>query len=800
MNKTIKHALCASVWGIICGSLTPLANSQPLPGGPQESSQSSAASTNEKQALETVVVVAQKREQAAQEVPIALSVFSAAALDRAQIEDATDLQYSIPNAVLTGNDRYTMRGIGTNALGSSDLGVQSFVNGAAIGYLPQNELFDMERVEVLRGPQGTLYGRNTTGGAINVITRKPGRTFGGEANLQLGNFDSSRFGVGFDLPLGDKAATRLAAYKLKRDGYTDNIATGNQIDGRNQWAFRSTTVFEVSERTDFTLMFGYYDEDSTRAREGKRLCKAHPVLGCDPRQLGFDSPDATTTILNTLARFFTPFPAGTNIYAGAPNPTDLRKVAADTDPSYKLDQKFITLNGDHRFGDLTLSGVLAWSKGSTEQNTDWDNSDLPFRFRTPITYTAAKGRTVTTDRLITTDSFTSKSETRTGELRLASNYDGDRNFLIGAFYLEGKSSGGFETWHPAIEAFQKANGRPEETWRVSALSRNGRNETQAIFGELYFKIANDLRLTLGARQTEEKRSGESRSIVLAPLGPWVFSSFEGSKATGKASLDWTPDLSATDQTLVYGSVSTGYKGGGLNNSNSAPTYGPEEVTAFEVGTKNTLQNGKLQANFAGFVYDYAGLQLGQRINGGVVTKNADADIWGLEAEFLYAPSEPWLVDANLSYLNTKIASFLSEDAANPAQSLTATSPPVKVNLAGNELPHSPSAKVKIGAQFTTQPFAGGWTSTWRLDALWQDKYFAREYNTATDVIDSWGTFDLQARFDRADKGMSVRFFVKNVTDEDNITNIIIEDALIGRYRNVRLLEPRTFGLIIETAF
>jgi outer membrane receptor protein involved in Fe transport len=154
MNKTIKHALFASVWGITSVSLAPTAHSDPLPA-PQGSARSSAP-TDESQALETVVVVAQKRQQAAQDVPIALSVFSSAALDRAQIEDATDLQYSIPNAVLTGNDRYTLRGIGTNALGSSDLGVQSFVNGAAIGYLPQNELFDMERIEVLRGPQGTL--------------------------------------------------------------------------------------------------------------------------------------------------------------------------------------------------------------------------------------------------------------------------------------------------------------------------------------------------------------------------------------------------------------------------------------------------------------------------------------------------------------------------------------------------------------------------------------------------------------------------------------------------------------------
>jgi outer membrane receptor protein involved in Fe transport len=750
--------------------------------------------------IETVIVVAQKREQAAQDVPLALSVFSEATLDRAQIEDAADLQFSIPNAVLTGNDRYTLRGIGTNALGSSDLGVQSFVNGAAIGYLPQNELFDMARIEVLRGPQGTLYGRNTTGGAINVITAKPTAEWGGDASLQLGNFDGVRVGGAINIPLGPNLATRLAGYGLSREGFTKNLATGNGVDGRNQWAFRSTTTLDVGENTSFTLMFGHYDEDSSRAREGKRLCKAHPVLGCDPRELGFDSPDANTTILQTLARFFTPFPVGGNLYAGAPNPTDLRAVAADTDPTFTLTQTFATFNADHDFGPVTLSLVAAWSEGETEQNTDWDNADLPFRFTRPITYTAARGRVVTTDRLITTDSFTSKSDTKTAELRLASSFEGRFNFLVGLFTLDGTSSGGFETWHPAIEYFQRANGRPEETWRVSALSRNGKSSTDAVFGEIYLTLSDQLRLTLGGRHTEEERSGESRSVVLSALGPWVFSSFSGKKATGKVALDWTPDLDFTDQTLIYGSVSTGYKGGGLNNSNSAPTYGPEEVTAYEIGAKNTLLGGRMQANLTGFVYDYTGLQLGQRINGGVVTRNADADVWGLEAEFLFAPAERWLMDASLSYLHTEIGQFLSEDAANPAQSLTATTPTVQVNLKGNKLPHAPESKVKVGAQYTTLPFMGGWTATWRVDAVWQDAYFAREYNTPTDRIDAWGVIDLQARFDQDAQGFSMRFFVKNLTDEDNITNIIIEDALIGRYRNARLLEPRTFGVMLSKSF
>ena len=192
--------------------------------------------------------------------------------------------------------------------------------------------------------------------------------------------------------------------------------------------------------------------------------------------------------------------------------------------------------------------------------------------------------------------------------------------------------------------------------------------------------------------------------------------------------------------------------------------------------------------------------MGQRINGGVVTLNADADIWGLEGEFIYAPSRNWLFDANLSYLHTELDDFFSEDAANPAQSLTATTPSVAVNLKGNELPHSPKSKVKIGGQYTTASFAGGWTATLRADAVWQDKYFAREYNSPTDRIDAWGIIDLSARLDNSDQDFAIRMFVKNVSDEDNITNIIIEDALVGRYRNVRLLEPRTYGVILEKKF
>jgi outer membrane receptor protein involved in Fe transport len=265
--------------------------------------------------------------------------------------------------------------------------------------------------------------------------------------------------------------------------------------------------------------------------------------------------------------------------------------------------------------------------------------------------------------------------------------------------------------------------------------------------------------------------------------------------TGRIALDHQ----LTDNTLLYASLSSGFKGGGLNPGNATtPTFDPETVTAFEAGANNMLFDRTLRANFAGFYYDYADLQLGQRINAGVTTQNADATVWGLEAEFDWRPDDHWQFDMNLSHLNTEIGEFLSIDAANPAQSLLVTSPTVLVNLEGNNLPHAPEFKVRIGGQFSWD-LGGGWGATARADWLWQDDYFAREYNSPTDVIDAWGTLDLQLRLN-SPTGFEIRAFIKNVEDNDNITNIIIEDALIGRYRNARLLEPRTFGMIFSTRY
>jgi iron complex outermembrane recepter protein len=769
------------------------------PQGPRTADPDAAASQGP---LERIVITARKRAEASQTVPVAVSAFNADSLERSKIVNAQDLQFSIPNAVLTGNDRFTIRGIGNNSLGG-DNGVGLALNGATIAVFPQDELFDLERIEVLRGPQGTLFGRNTTGGALSLFTKRPTGKMEAKVSLELGNYAHKRAEGMVNIPLSESLRQRFAGYVLKRDGFTQNEFTGNSVDGRDQYSLRSSTRLFLGDKTEANLVLGAYDENSSRTRETKRQCKAIPVLGCSPNELGFDSPDYSSTVFVPLANFFL-IPAGvmapgSNIYAGAPNPRDLRAVAADFDATSRIENKFATLDISHDFDPFTLTYVAGYSRSEVEQNTDWDNAALPFRFVTPQTYNVTRNRTVTTDQLLTTDSFVANNRTWSHELRIASRSTGTFNYTTGLFHYDSEGSGGFFIWHPIFELSQKLRGRPAETWFINGETKKATTKAKAWFGESQWKFNEQTRATLGARWTSERRDSLARNLVLAATAtPFVQRpTIKEDWWTGRASLDFTPNK----DTMFYASVATGYKGGGFNAGNATrPTYEPETVTAFEAGIKAEMLDGKLRANLSVFNNDYKNMQLSQRITGSTATANVDATTAGAEAEILFAPTRAWLFDANLSLLETSMGDFLTVDAANPGQSLTTKTPEVPVNLAGKSLPHSPNAKIKLGAQYTTGFLSTGWTMTTRVDYVWQNDYFAREFNTPTDAIKSWGVTNLQMRFLNPKGNIEVKAFIKNLSDADNVTNIIIEDALVGSYRNVRLLDPRTFGVQVQYNF
>ena len=212
-------------------------------------------STKDTQVIDVVIVTAQRREENLIDVPIAVAAFSGEALERRQIDQATDLQLNVPNVSFTKTNftgsNFQIRGIGVSSVAASgDSGVEQHFNSMPVKNprLFETEYFDVQRVEVLRGPQGTLYGRNATGGAVNVIARKPEKDFAGNVELEAGNYNALKAKGMVNIPLGDTIAARFAGITYTRDGYTENLATGNDIDDRDQWSARGALRFTPSSR------------------------------------------------------------------------------------------------------------------------------------------------------------------------------------------------------------------------------------------------------------------------------------------------------------------------------------------------------------------------------------------------------------------------------------------------------------------------------------------------------------------------------------------------------------------------
>jgi iron complex outermembrane recepter protein len=803
-QKTLHTALCSALFA---ATLLPAAVMAQTPAAdPAKQTAAAAKAAADKAAaekaaaetpIETIVVTSRKRSEELQTVPVAVSAFTGDSLKRANIESAPDIQFSVPSAILVGGDTFTIRGIGNGSLGG-DAGVGVFLNGASFGPAGQDLFYDIERIEVLRGPQGTLFGRNTTGGAVNVFTKRATNKFGGEFMLETGNFNEKRIGGVINFAITPNLQQRFAGYKYERDGFTKNIFNGNKIDGRNQGSFRSSTRLLIGDDSELNIIAGIYDENSTRTRETKRLCKAHPTLGCSPTELGFDSPSYSGTIFNAI-QGASGIPPGTNLYAGAVNPANVREVSADTDPRFTLEQRYVTLDFTHETDDHTYTYVGGYSWGTTEQTTDWDNASLPFRFSTPRTYNRSLDNPVTTNQVLTSDNFFTTGRSTSHELRMNTKYKGMFNFTLGAFYLESVNKGGFLTFHPLIEGLQRLRGRPADEHYINTRF-GGTLETTALFGEANFKLSDKLRAAVGLRHTRDDRTSTSRSAVLSTSPPpTALGTLSASKSTGRVTVDYA----MTPNNFLYGTIATGYKAGGLNIAGSnAPAFKPELVTSYELGLKNTLADGTLQANFTVYQNDYKDMQLGQRINGATLNSNTDAKTKGVEMEFVWAPSKQLLLDANVSFLNTRIGSFLTVDAASwPAPLLNPAVVQVPVSLSGNHLPYSPEKKYKLGAQWTSNNFLNsGWQLVSRIDHVWQDTYFAREFNTPTDKISAWSVTNLQFRMFKTGGNLQFKAYVKNLGDKDHVTRIVIEDALIGSYRNARYLDPRTVGVALEYKF
>lgn len=349
--------------------------------------------------IEEITVTAQRRAESLQTVPIAVTAFDASALEAKQIDTFSDLQFNTPNVNFTKTNftgsSFQIRGIGANLTAQSgDAGTGIHVNDAPLqsSGLFETEYYDIERMEVLRGPQGTLYGRNSTGGAVNMVTKKPVMgEYEGNVDFQYGNYDHTRLTGAFNLPLGEKMALRLAGIYLVRDGYTHNLHTGNDIDGRDQNSWRGSFRWQMGDNTTIDFIYSQFEEDSTRSRSQKQMCLKDPldmrsmVLGCLPDGLGFDLPHTSALAFNLLATqevlggavspLAAPFGTGyigVDGNAGITGPSDMRTVNMDFEPEYYREDTFKQFQFQHEFDTMTFTALSTWNDSMLSSRQDYD--------------------------------------------------------------------------------------------------------------------------------------------------------------------------------------------------------------------------------------------------------------------------------------------------------------------------------------------------------------------------------------------------------------------------------------------
>ena len=329
--------------------------------------------SEEQDANENIIVVtAQRQTQSLQDVPIAVSAFNAEALENQQIENASDLQLTLPNVSFSKGNftsaSFTIRGVGDLCVGvTCDAATAIHVNGSPLfgTRLFETEYFDLERIEVLRGPQGTLFGRNATSGVVNVVTAKPKLSnFEAETQFEYGNFNSIEARGMVNIPIGDTIGVRLAGIYVNRDGYTTNLFDGSDIDDRDLYALRGSLRFEPGPDTTIDLMGYYFRENDTRLRNQKQTCQRDPlgVLGCLNNRRDFDSTNANSTVGAALSssEFFAiqGIPAvlglgslyGPDGFAGFQQPADPRVVNTAYTPLYFADELQVQARLEQKIG------------------------------------------------------------------------------------------------------------------------------------------------------------------------------------------------------------------------------------------------------------------------------------------------------------------------------------------------------------------------------------------------------------------------------------------------------------------
>lgn len=742
--------------------------------------QSVGAQTADAPGLEEIIVTAQRREENLQRAAIAVSALSGeqiAAAGSTRVQDLTQLVPSLQVATAAGPYAlFYLRGVGNftgNSLSDSALAMN--LDGVYISRPSSTAgmFYDVERLEVLKGPQGTLYGRNATGGAINVITRKPSNEFGGFGSLDAGNYGLVKFEGALNAPLSDTTALRIAGQTVDRDGYfSDGAGDAQDRAGRVQLSFEPSADLSIVASADYYQQQGK-GTGATLIRNSTGKFVGDPSIGnTDPR-------------ISALYRQTLVFPAGDFL-----GPILEKTLIAQTPTRVRQDNEFwgvaATIDWRTAAGDLTI---------------------IPAHRRSTLDYVSTvPGFLIDQNE---------KDEQTSLEVRLASAPDRTISYLVGAYYID--------------ESIEVAPATYDQQYNASTQQVQPETRSYAAFARLGYSITDTFRLTGGVRFTHDEKeiAGQynPRTVVCLTLAPPSFCigganqitvpgapivldhDASWSETTWRAGVEWD----AAADSLLYATVETGFKAGGFFFTNDDPAYDPEKLTAYTVGAKNRFFDDRVQLNVEAFYWKYRDQQLSHLL---VDSRNAvifgtenvgKATMQGVELELQWLALENTHVSADVQYLDAVYDEFdYTLPRLSPAPPTTACSvrPQTQnlwgVNCDGKAPPQSPEWTVNLGVQ-QTFPFGNGAALVADLRTHYQSETLTGLEFLPSEIQESYWMSNASLTFRAPENHWSLSAYVSNIEDEDVVDGTFVH-PLASDLVTATLRPPRTYGARLVVNF
>lgn len=704
--------------------------------------------------LEEVIVTATKRQVALEDLAGAASVIGADDLRPGAIESVRDMVVNIPNLSIGdqfGFARVFMRGIGMTSIDIGGEGAVSFLQDGAIIPRPAAQLmgmFDLAQVEVLRGPQGTLYGRGATAGAINMVSQKPGDEFGGYVNVTGGNFGLFSFDGAVDLPLSDSVALRLATKIEQRDGYGENLFSGEDVDDRDAQAYRATLVYDDGGAFDATLSAQYYEEDDNNY--------AFHYFG----------PSEGTSI---------PVPFGVPLLGGR----TVQMVGGDL---YDINSDQEAINErDGYVVNLTLNFDIS-EQSSLRSITSFQNMDRFLRDDLDSTDVNLFGQ----------NNYTEESDSVSQEFIY--NFSNDKfDVLAGVMYFEEELYG--KVFVPLTNiCFLLAPelcGTPTGDFINSGkYLQDGDVDIEAygVYGEVTYAVSDKLTLIAGLRYNYEERDGTGAFIFeAASLDVVTDDKEDWDDITPRITVQYSPN----DHSMLYATYTEAFKSGAINTGSTSAPLDPETVDAFEIGYKGGNADGSLRYAITGFYYDYQDLQI-SFVNADSVVSTinaAEAENYGAEVELTASLGGGWSIDLYATYLSAEYEEFVNGDYADGFA--------IK-DLSGNTLPNAPEYTAKLGVSWETE--LGNGTLRAHGEAYYQDEVYFTEWNRKDAYQDSYELINASLDYQFGGGDWLVSVWGRNLSDEEVISNNIITAPLYDSLRVGSVLPPRTYGLSLRYDF